>query len=200
MKKLNFILSLIIALAIASCMGEGRSEKFSGKEIYIPKEFSDMDFNDTLSRYCFQRMDTTDNIVFFWEKGFGTDITKAPDLDGKNMKFDFEGLKAAAERFYLFYRDTLKFIAPGSNADKYRMMVMINYSTEGTAYGGAYDNTIGALWVTPMRLHEKRFNCIAHELGHAFQAQIAADGLTSAGGPIWEITSQWMLFNVNPTG
>ena len=200
MKKncLNMMMLLFAALTIASCMGEGRSEKFSGKEIYIPAEFSEMDFNDTLSRYCFQRMDTTANIAYFWEKGFGTDISTAPDLEGENMKFDFEGMKAAAERFYVYYRDTLKFIEPGSKADKNRMMVMINYSKESTAYGGAYDNTIGAIWVTPSRLREKRFNCIAHELGHAFQAQIAADGLTSAGGPIWEVTSQWMLFHVNP--
>ena len=200
MKKncLNMMMLLFAALTIASCMGEGRSEKFSGKEIYIPNEFSEMNFNDTLSRYCFQRMDTTENIVYFWEKGFGNDISTAPDLEGENMKFDFEGMKAAAERFYVYYRDTLKFIEPGSKADKYRMMVMINYSKESTAYGGAYDNTIGAIWVTPSRLREKRFNCIAHELGHAFQAQIAADGLTSAGGPIWEVTSQWMLFHVNP--
>ena len=27
----------------------------------------------------------------------------------------------------------------GSKCDKYRMMVMINYSLEGTAYGGDYD-------------------------------------------------------------
>ena len=185
-------------LALSSCTGGGRSEQFSGKEIYIPKEFADMDFNDTLSRYCFQRMDTTPNIVFFWEKGFGNDISKAPMIDSTDMTFDFEGLKAAAERFYVYYRDTLKFIYPGSLADKYRMMVMINYSKESTAYGGSYDNTIGAIWVTPLRLHEKRFNCIAHELGHAFQAQIAADGLTSASGSLWEVTSQWMLFHVNP--
>ena len=194
----NLILVLLAVLAMASCAGGGYSEKFSGKEIYIPNEFSEMDFNDTLSRYCFQRMDTTPNIVYFWEKGFGNDFSTAPDLDGENMKFDFEAMKAAAERFYIYYRDTLKFIEPGSKADKYRMMVMIDYSKESTAYGGAYDNTIGAIWVTPSRLREKRFNCIAHELGHAFQAQIAADGLTSAGGPIWEVTSQWMLFHVNP--
>lgn len=195
--KFTVIATMAILFFVACTGGNSRIE-YSGKEIYIPKEFSDMNFNDTLSRYCYERMDTTPNLVFFWEKGFGKDISKAPMLDGVEMTFDFEGLKAAAERFYIYYRDTLKFIAPGSLADRYRMMVMIDYSTESTAYGGAYDNTIGAIWVTPVRLHEKRFNCIAHELGHAFQAQIAADGLTSASGPLWEVTSQWMLFQVNP--
>lgn len=199
MKRFSLLFAVIAALlSITSCVNNGSSVVYSGKDIYIPEEFADMDLNDTLSRYCYARMDTTPNIVFFWEKGFGNDISKAPMLDSVDMTFDFEGLKTAAERFYVYYRDTLKFIEPGSLADRYRMMVMINYSKEGTAYGGAYDNKIGALWVTPMRLHEKKFNCIAHELGHSFQAQIAADGLTSAGGPLWEITSQWMLFQVNP--
>ena len=199
--KLSFKLSAITALTLlffAACTGVDNRIEYSGKKIYIPKEFENMDFNDTLSRYCYQRMDTTPNIVYFWEKGFGKDITKAPKLNDSEMTFDFEAMKAAAERFYVYYRDTLKFIAPGSLADTYRMMVMIDYSEESTAYGGAYDNTIGAIWVTPSRLKEERFNCVAHEIGHAFQAQIAADGLTSASGPLWEITSQWMLFHVNP--
>ena len=200
MKKLFKIsvTAVLSLLVLFSCTGKKSDMDYVYKDIYIPNEFKNMNLNDTLSRYCYERMDTTPNLVFFWEKGFGRDISKAPMLDDVNMTFDFDGLKAAAERFYVYYRDTLKFIAPGSIADKYRMMVIINYSKEGTAYGGAYDNTIGALWVTPMRLHEKRFNCIAHELGHSFQAQIAADGLTSASGALWEITSQWMLFQVNP--
>lgn len=202
MKKLITLISVVLVSAafftFHSCRQKGSSVSFSGKEIYIPKEFSESAFRDSLGRYSFERMDTTDNIVYLWEKGFGKDITTPPMLNSIDMKFDFEGLKAAAERFYIYYRDTLKFIEQGSLADKYRMMVMINYSEESTAYGGSYDNVIGAIWVTPQRLHEKKFNCIAHELGHAFQAQIAADGLTSAGGPLWEITSQWMLFHVNP--
>ena len=198
MKKLQFAIMLLMLLAMSACVKKSGEVAYSGKDIYIPQEFADMDMNDTLSRYCFQRMDTTPNIVYFWEQGFGTDISKAPKLEDTEMTFDFEGLKAAAERFYVYYRDTLKFIEPGSLADKYRMMVMINYTKESTAYGGSYDNKIGAIWVTPLRLHEKKFNCIAHELGHAFQAQIAADGLTSSSGSLWEVTSQWMLFHVNP--
>lgn len=195
----TLLITAVTIFFVVACTGRKNNVEYSGKEIYIPKEFADMNFNDTLSRYCYERMDTTSpNIVYFWEKGFGKDISKAPALDGEDMTFDFEAMKIAAERFYIYYRDTLKFIAPGSLADKYRMMVMINYSKESTAYGGSYDNVIGAIWVTPSRLREERFNCVAHELGHAFQAQIAADGLTSASGPLWEVTSQWMLFHVNP--
>ena len=195
----TLLIATMATFLTVACTGRKSNTECRGKQIYIPNEFADMNFNDTLSRYCYERMDTTSpNIVYFWEKGFGTDFSNAPALDGEDMTFDFEAMKIAAERFYIYYRDTLKFIAPGSLADKYRMMVMIDYSKESTAYGGAYDNKIGAIWVTPSRLREERFNCVAHEIGHAFQAQIAADGLTSASGPIWEVTSQWMLFHVNP--
>lgn len=34
------------------------------------------------------------------------------------------------------------------------MMVMLQYSLDGTAYGGAYDNTIGAFWAAPNRLKD----------------------------------------------
>ena len=80
------------------------------------------------------------------------------------------------------------------------MMVMINYSLEGTAYGGDYDGQIGALWITPNRVQDEKLNCIAHELGHSFQSQITCDGQGEAWGGcgFFEMTSQWMLWQVNP--
>ena len=66
---------MAIFLSVA-CTGRKDSVKYSSKKIYIPNEFADMNFNDTLSRYCYERMDTTSpNIVYFWEKGFGKDFT-----------------------------------------------------------------------------------------------------------------------------
>ena len=43
------------------------------------------------------------------------------------------------------------------------MMVMLDYSLEGTAYGGDYDGQIGALWIAPNRVQDVPLNCIAHE-------------------------------------
>ena len=71
MKQFSLLFAVIAALlSITSCVNNGSSVVYSGKDIYIPEEFADMDLNDTLSRYCYARMDTTPNIVFFWEKGF----------------------------------------------------------------------------------------------------------------------------------
>ena len=80
------------------------------------------------------------------------------------------------------------------------MMVMVMYSLDGTAYGGTYDNFIGGLWVAPNRIQDKTMNCMAHELGHSFQLQIPADSVGDAwgGSGFYEMTSQWMLWQVNP--
>ena len=80
------------------------------------------------------------------------------------------------------------------------MMAMIQYSLEGTAYGGDYDQVIGAFWATPNRLQDKRLNAVAHELGHSFQLQSIADGegVAWGGNGIFEMGAQWMLWQVNP--
>ena len=170
-----------------------------GKAIYIPRDLRNNDFESDTAQWSFHRMACTSNVVVFWEKGFGDDLSKAPDLDGHPMTVDLPNLLARLEYFYQTYRDQYKFTLPGSKADRLRMMVMLNYSLEGTAYGGDYDDTIGALWIAPNRVQDKRLNCIAHEIGHSFQIQIACDGEGSgAGGGFYEMTSQWMLWQVNP--
>ncbi|HPN47628.1 MAG TPA: DUF6055 domain-containing protein, partial [Bacteroidales bacterium] len=200
MKWKGYLTGLLTSLLLSVSLNTGSQNLVPpGKKIYIPKEFREMDFNDPASRYSYHRMAYSDNIVVFWEAGFGPDLGNPPELNGKDMRVDLENVLNKAESFYRYFRDTLHFLKGESKADVYRMMLMINYSEDGTAYGGAYDNEIGALWVTPFRLKDPKCNVIAHELGHSFQAQIGADGhLNLKGGPIWEMTSQWMLFNVNP--
>lgn len=172
----------------------------SGKAIYIPKDLQAMDLQDPESKWSYHRMKCTDNFVIFWEKGFGNDLSNPPQLDGRPMKVNLDNLTEKLEHFYNFFYHTLQFAKSGSKCDKYRMMVMLNYSLEGTAYGGDYDREIGALWVAPNRIQDEKLNCIAHELGHSFQAQITCDGQGVAwgGSGFFEMTSQWMLWQVNP--
>lgn len=171
----------------------------SGKEIYIPEELRNNDFTSKDSQWSYYRMACTPNVVCFWEKGFGDDLSKAPDLDGHPMTVDLDNLLSRVEYFYNVYRDMMGFLLPGSKAERYRMMVMLKYSLEGTAYGGCYDATIGGLWITPNRVQDKTLNCIAHELGHSFQIQIACDGKSQGmGGSMFETSAQWMLWQVNP--
>ncbi len=173
---------------------------FDGKAVYIPNELREMDLNDPNSKWSYHRMVETPNVVLFWAPGFGENITEAPDLEGQNMKVDLANLLAKLEHFYKFYYNDLGFVKPGTKADKYKMMVMLDYSLEGTAYGGDYDGQIGALWIAPNRVQDKTLNCIAHELGHSFQLQISCDGEGEAwgGAGIFEMAAQWMLWQVNP--
>ncbi|MBQ9723132.1 MAG: hypothetical protein IJV84_06395 [Bacteroidales bacterium] len=170
------------------------------KEIYIPKDFQGMDLNDPESEYSYERMALTENFAIFWEKGFGNDLSAPPALEGQDMSVDIENLKEKLETYYDYFYNTLGFAKEGSKCDRYRMLVIIRYSLEGTAYGGDYDGQIGALWVTPNRIQDKKLNCIAHELGHSFQSQITCDGEGEAWGGcgFFEMTSQWMLWQVNP--
>ncbi len=171
-----------------------------GKAIYIPKDLREMDLNSPDSKWSFKRMVSTPDVALFWAKEFGDDITQAPDLDGHNMKVDLANLMARLQRFYDYFYHDLKFVKPGTKADKYKMMVMLDYSLEGTAYGGDYDGQIGALWIAPNRVQDKMLNCIAHELGHSFQLQISCDGEGDAWGGcgFYEMGAQWMLWQVNP--
>ena len=191
MKKVYIVWCSLAMLATMS---------YAQKLVFLPDSLRCYDLNDSNSRWCWQRSAQTDNIIVFWEKGFGDDLSNPPMLEGKSMYFDLDNLLQRVETFYAYFRDSLRFTLPGSKAEKYKMMVMVNYSLEGTAYGGTYDNFIGALWVAPNRIQDRKLNCIAHELGHSFQLQIPADSISDAwgGSGFYEMTSQWMLWHVNP--
>jgi len=200
MKKL-FFTAIVAAFAISGVWaGDKVIPNITGKQIYIPKDLQGIDLTDPDSQWSYARMDTTENLAIFWEKGFGSNIANAPKLEGKNMTFDLDNLKGKLEADYKFFRDSLQFVRKGSKSEKYRMMVMINYSLEGTAYGGDYDQTIGGLWLAPNRIQDKQLNCIAHELGHSFQCQLTSDGdgIGWGGCGFYEMAAQWMLWQMNP--
>jgi len=169
------------------------------KKIYIPEDLRGMDLKADTSKWSFKRSVETDDLIFMWERGFGQDTFNPPMLEGKPMAFNLNNLIDCVQSFYTFFRDTLEFSKPGSKCDQYKMMVMVTYSLDGTAYGGTYDNFIGALWVAPNRIQDTKMNCMAHELGHSFQLQIPADSVGDAwgGSGFFEMTSQWMLWQVN---
>ena len=78
-----------------------------GKAIYIPQDLRNNDFNNKDSKWSYHRMAWTDDVVLFWEKGFGDDLSKAPDLDGHPMTVDKANLLERIESFYKVERDSL---------------------------------------------------------------------------------------------
>lgn len=219
MKNFLFLFFFLSLSLFCYSQSESSDHSFlSQKKIYKPKAQDahdssradeDVEFGWDDSKWDKSRMVSTDNIVLFWAPGFGDNIAKAPDLieikeNGDtirhNMKVDLPNLMSKLEKFYNYFYNDLGFVKPGTKADKYKMMVMLDYSLEGTAYGGDYDGEIGALWIAPNRVQDENLNCIAHELGHSFQMQISCDGEGESwgGNGFFEMTSQWMLWQVNP--
>ena len=188
---------IVLVIALALSMSSGC---WAQKRIYIPEDLRGMNLESDTSKWCWKRSAETRDCIFMWERGFGNDLQNPPRLEGKPMNFNLSLLMERVQSFYTFFRDTLRFTLPGSKADRYKMMVMVQYSLDGTAYGGTYDNFIGGLWVAPNRIQDKTMNCMAHELGHSFQLQIPADSVGDAwgGSGFYEMTSQWMLWQVNP--
>ena len=92
------------------------NNKLRGKEIYIPKDLQGMDLQNPESKWSYHRMCCTDNVVVFWEKGFGNDLANPPQLEGHDMHVDLNNLTDKLEYFYTFFRDSLQFTKPDSPA------------------------------------------------------------------------------------
>jgi hypothetical protein len=200
------IMLFVFALFLFACKGEKGPltpdyDIPPGKEIYIPADLKSNDFTQKSSQWCYQRMAYSDNIVVFWEKGFGDDPTLTDDV---SMRFNIKTLLTKAETMYSFYSDSLRFIEKGkSQADKYRMMIMLFYTSDWMAFGAGYDNVIGALWVSPSTMKPVGA-VIAHELGHSFQYMVNCDGKygfrdQNYVGMFWEQCAQWMALQLYPT-
>ena len=126
MKRLFVAFLLIMAIITVNAQTTPGYTLPKGKEIYIPQELRDNDFTSRDSKWSYYRMACTPNVVCFWEKGFGDDLSKAPPLNGQKMTVDLDNLLSRVEYFYNVYRDMMGFLQPGSKAERYRMMVMIN--------------------------------------------------------------------------
>lgn len=217
MKRIILSFASVCALVTAGATPAGHGESVHwNKDIFIPKIITPHDSVTVGNwegwnpqKWSFSRMLQGENVALFWSPEFGENPATAPDYieikeNGDtvrhDMKVDVANLMAKLERFYNYFSRDLAFVKPGSKTEKYKMMAMLDYSLEGTAYGGAYGDTIGALWITPGRLRDEKLNCIAHELGHSFQSQITCDGEGEAwgGSGFFEMASQWMLLEVNP--
>ncbi|GGH78561.1 hypothetical protein GCM10011379_46650 [Filimonas zeae] len=205
-------LTLLVHKAGLSQTGSGTdnisNKTNGGKELYLPAKVwqvpDNNNYNDTSSTYCYQRMVSSDNIALFWAKAFGTRPEQNPDT---LKRFEVQTALAECERYYQYYVDTLQFLKKGhSVSDKYKILIYVTDSKEGTAYGGGVEDKIGILWTPAARIHKAPYGALAHELGHSFQYLVHADsawGYTSApegshGQTIFEMTSQYMLWQVYP--
>ena len=193
-KHIPIILFLLLANAL-----------FAQKQVYIPRFITNvnMDLNNPSSQWCYSRSTQTDNLMIFWEAGFGSDPSKAASPYTVNMN----ELIKVAEKSYATYLDSLSFAVKGSSVtDRYKLMIFLLYSTEWAAYGSGQDDLVGTLHVNPAAAGID--NVLAHEIGHCFEYITGCDtkggyrygfGANASGGNgFWEQCAQWMAFKTYP--
>jgi hypothetical protein len=172
------------------------------KQLYLPDEIWNVpkgnDFTDDHSEYSNARKAESPNFALFWAKEYGSDPSVNPDA---TKRFREDEILRECERFYDCYVNRLKFVKNGhSVADKYKILVIVFGGDDGTAYGGA-EGSVGTLFAPAIRISRPPYGAVAHELGHTFQSFVHADGAPGFGNTshaIFEMTSQYMLWQVYP--
>lgn len=176
------------------------------RKIFIPSDFKDMDLNNDTSTWSFSRSQQSEHFIVFWGKGYGN--VNPIDYPEKAYQVNIDALLAKAEEFYAVNVNKLKFVTPGaSKTDIYKMQIFIFFQKNMMATGAGWDDTIGALWVSP-NVCNPAGSIIAHEIGHCFQYQVNCDlggksgwryGFGGNGGNgFWEMTAQWQANQVYP--
>ncbi len=184
------------------------------KTVYIPNEWryqgSDTLLykeNDPDNKYTWSKSRSveSDNVIIFWDKGWGG--TKPHELPKSNFYYvDIPYLLQQCESFFDLEINQLGFVNPEtSNLSRYKVMVLMNHTSEWTCYGGGYDFQVSALWLNPSTCKPVGFS-VAHEVGHSFHYMCYAEhsghrdsntdntGFHLAcgnGQTIWEQTAQW---------
>lgn len=197
-----------IAIAVAAFLAAHTPATFTDKQVYIPARVWNVpdnnDYTNNESEFSNKRKVETENIVVFWSKEFGDDPMNNPDTV---KRFRIEEAMKECERFYNFYVNDLKFVEKGKSVtDQYKVLFYVIGGKGGTAFGGGAENKIGVLWTPAARMNKGPYGALAHELGHSFQYLVHANGawgFTSApkgsrGQAIFEMTSQYMLWQVYP--
>ncbi|MBN1953128.1 MAG: hypothetical protein JW801_18125 [Bacteroidales bacterium] len=197
------LITATVAVMAVSCTQQDKKAPENPvlkKELYLPAHVEMVpdsnDYTDPESEFSFVRMLESDNIALFWHKEYGNDPMMNPD---STRRFDPARSLQECERFYTHYVDELKLIEKGKSLmDKYKLLIYVFGGDEGTAFGGGEEEKLGILWTPAVRIHKEPYGALAHEMAHCFQYISNIDCGTGAGGPIIEMSAQYMLWQVYP--
>lgn len=208
------VITILMLLSLtATCI-------YAQKTVYIPNEWRNPWPSDSLlykesdpdNQYTWSKSRSveSDNVIVFWDKGYGS---KKPSESPSAYKVDEQDLLQKCEAFYDLEINQLGFADPvTSNLSKYKIMVLLNHTTDWVCYGGGYDYQISALWLGPSACKPVGHS-VAHEVGHSFQYMCFSehsghkDSQTDntgfhlqcgSGQSIWEQTAQWQAAQSYP--
>lgn len=199
----------------------GTSQLWAAKSIYIPNEWRNSGDSllykesDPNNQYTWSKSRSieSDNVIVFWDKGYGS--TKPNQLSTSSAYYvDINTLLNKCEEYYELECSTLGFVDPdNSNISTYKVMVLLNHTTDWVCYGGGYDFQVPALWLGPSSCVGGGNAAVAHEVGHSFHymcysedsnhganssIQTGFHGAVGNGAAIWETTANWQALQSYP--
>lgn len=209
MKKLLSIVCLFLSIGA-----------WAQKTVYISNEWRNPWNPDTLlyaendpdNKYTWSKSRSieSENVIVFWDKYYGNTL---PSKSPSAYRVDEQDLLKKCEAFYDLEINKLGFVDPQkSNLAKYKVMVLMNHTTDWVCYGGGYDYQVSALWLSPST-SKPVGHSVAHEVGHSFHYMCYAEhsghrdsetdntGFHLAcgnGQAIWEQTAQWQAAQSYP--
>lgn len=176
----------------------------TGKIVYIPNEWKSAAAN--IPYDLATRSAQSDNFIVVWGPLAGTDPKNNTNPE---LKFDPVAVLDSMEVLYDFYVKQLHEVEEKGNLAKYKMIVVVNNTWReglytGWAFGGGFDNVIGAMFVDPRSMSENSW-VISHEITHSFQYMIPilypGHGYTdvSHAGFFWETHANFMAIQKHPS-
>lgn len=177
-----------------------------GRILWHPSTYSGNNYMNDNSRWSFSRSMESEHFVVFWEKGFGSDPTKA-----QTYRFNPKTVLQNAEKIWDTYVTQLGFLVPGrSTTDTYKIQLYVLYQSEWRADASGVDGKMGIGHMSAGAIGARGGHTVAHEIGHTFQYLVSADlgqqhgynygyGEGASGGNgWWESCANWQAYKVYP--
>lgn len=177
-----------------------------GRILWHPSTYSGNNYMNDNSRWSFSRSMESEHFVVFWEKGFGSDPTKA-----QTYRFNPKTVLQNAEKIWDTYVTQLGFLVPGrSTTDTYKIQLYVLYQSEWRADASGVDGKMGIGHMSAVAIGARGGHTVAHEIGHTFQYLVSADlgqqhgynygyGEGASGGNgWWESCANWQAYKVYP--
>lgn len=191
--------------------------------LVLPSTYSNNDFYNENSKFCFQRSQESEHFIVFWEKGLIKLSSGLISLNGSSVNVNL--LLRDAEKIWDKYVQELGFLEPGSSTtDKVKIEMFIVNQTEWRADGSGVEgvtyyytgstrktrNTkVGVFHCNPQAASARGGHTVAHEIAHTFQYLVSADlgmshgmnyvlGENSQGNCWWEDCANWQAYKVYP--
>ena len=207
---------LLVTCLIALCTVSAEAQK----RVYIPYEWQHpwpadsllYAENDPDNRYTWSKSRSVESadVIVFWDKYYQNTLpSKAPSA----YRVDEQDLLRKCEAFYSLEINKLGFVdSAKSNLSKYKVMVLMNHTTDWVCYGAGYDYQVPALWLSPSTCKPVG-HAVAHEVGHSFHYMCYSEHSghresntdntgfhlrCGNGQTIWEQTAQWQAAQSYP--